>query len=214
MVPQSYDKDVIRQIADMGHEIGYHYEDMDFASSSVRTPMEKIKVLPKGRLRRKLREEDLYDRAIEIFKENLETLRKLYPVKTICMHGSPLSRFDNKAVWKKYKYRDFGVIGEPYFDIDFSDVFYITDTGRRWDGEKVSIRDKVVGGTANKFSHLSFHSTQEIIDAVDANKLPDRIMMTFHPQRWNDQIFPWIKEFVMQNVKNQVKSLMVSKSSL
>ncbi|MBK7334871.1 MAG: hypothetical protein IPJ00_01355 [Saprospirales bacterium] len=32
MVPQSYDEGVIREIRDLGHEIGYHYEEMDFAA--------------------------------------------------------------------------------------------------------------------------------------------------------------------------------------
>ena len=32
IVKKSYDEDVIRQIAEMGHEIGYHYEDMDMSS--------------------------------------------------------------------------------------------------------------------------------------------------------------------------------------
>ena len=59
------------------------------------------------------------------------------------MHGSPLSPFDNRMLWSKYDYRDYGIIGEPYFDVDFSEVAYYTDTGRRWDGEAVSVRDKV-----------------------------------------------------------------------
>ncbi len=61
------------------------------------------------------------------------------------MHGSPLSKWDNRDLWKKYDYRDFGIIAEPYFDLDFDEVFYLTDTGRRWDGSSVSVRDKVSG---------------------------------------------------------------------
>lgn len=219
MVPQSYDEYVIKEIADLGHEIGYHYEDMDFASSKLDSS--KFGVLPKGRLRRKLKEEDLYDTAIEIFKENLSTLRQLYPVKTICMHGSPRSPFDNKALWKKYNYKDFDIIGEPYFDIDFNEVFYLTDTGRMWDGEKVSIRDKVqrseLGNeqTLHSASHSpfpGFHSTKQIIAVANNNKLPDKIMFTFHPQRWNDAFIPWMKELVLQNIKNQVKRYYVKKN--
>ena len=30
-------------------------------------------------------------------------------------------------------------------DVDFDEVFYLTDTGRRWDGSSVSVRDKVSG---------------------------------------------------------------------
>jgi len=86
---------------------------------------------------------DIYSEAFRDFKENLEKLRKLYPVKTICMQGSPLSKWDNWDLWKKYDYRDFGIIGEPYFDVDFNEVFYLTDTGRRWDEHRFSVRDKV-----------------------------------------------------------------------
>jgi len=85
----------------------------------------------------------LFQLAICDFERNLEKLRKFYPVKTICMHGSPLSEWDNRLIWEKYNYRDFGIIGEPYFDVDFGEVFYLTDTGRRWDGDEVSVRDKV-----------------------------------------------------------------------
>jgi len=38
---------------------------------------------------------------------------------------------------------DYGIIAEPYFDMDFKEVLYLTDTGRRWDGDRVSVRDKV-----------------------------------------------------------------------
>ncbi|MBA7530624.1 hypothetical protein ES705_22833 [subsurface metagenome] len=81
--------------------------------------------------------------AIESFQKNLETLRKIAPVKTICMHGSPLSKWDNRNLWEKYDYKAFGIIGEPYYDVDYSKVLYITDTGRKWNNQSVSVRDKV-----------------------------------------------------------------------
>jgi hypothetical protein len=222
MVPQSFDEEVIRKIVALGHEIGYHYEDMDFASSKFKVQGSKFE------------EAQLYDAAIEIFKTNLEKLRKLYVVKTICMHGSPRSRFDNKAVWKKYNYRDYGIIGEPYFDIDFNDVFYLTDTGRRWDGDKFSVRDKVDSSKfedrrskfhvsvdqpvtsdeqpATSTRGLKFHSTGELIEAAKNNILPGKIMFTFHPQRWTDNPIPWVKELLFQNLKNQIKKYYIKQS--
>jgi len=198
MVPQSFDEKVIKEIAGLGHEIGYHYEDMDFAFQRIKTQEPRAKI-------KNIKEEDLYKTAIEIFRENLKKLRKLYPVKTICMHGSPRSSFDNKAVWKKYNYRDFGIIGEPFFDIDFNKVFYITDTGRRWDGNKVSIRDKVDSGF-----NFSFHHTRDIIQNI--HKLPGQVMLTFHPQRWTNKPIPWLWELLFQNVKNQVKKYYLKKN--
>src|SRR5690554_6218307 len=32
MVPESYDIEIIGQVAELGHEVGYHYETMDTAS--------------------------------------------------------------------------------------------------------------------------------------------------------------------------------------
>jgi len=35
--------------------------------------------------------------------------------------------------------------------------------------------------------------------------LPDKVMLTIHPQRWDDKPLPWMKELVGQNVKNIIK---------
>jgi hypothetical protein len=182
IVPQSNQPDIIRNIASLGHEIGYHYEDL---------------ALCRGNM----------DVALKSFEKNLNYFRKFYPVKTICMHGSPLSKFDNRHLWKKRNYKDFGITGEPYFDVDFSKVLYLTDTGRRWDGEKVSIRDRVVHRSHN------FHSTFEIIGAAKENLLPDQIMITIHPQRWTNNLVLWTRELVMQNIKNQAKRILVRMGS-
>jgi hypothetical protein len=39
------------------------------------------------------------------------------------MHGSPRSKYDNKDVWKKYDYKKYEIKIEPYFDIDFNQMF-------------------------------------------------------------------------------------------
>lgn len=175
MVPQSFDEGVIREIHQLGHEVGYHYEDMDFAKGD-----------PKE--------------ALRLFEQHLDRLRKIVPVSTICMHGSPRSKFDNKDVWKHYKYQDYGIIGEPYFDLDYRKVFYLTDTGRRWDGHAVSVRDKV----ADHFG-LRFHSTGQLIASIDQGKFPPCAMLNFHPQRWTDNILTWYSDKYLQIGKNMVK---------
>lgn len=187
-VPESWNEKIIKQIAGLGHEMGYHYENLTTCNGN-------------------------YEFAIKNFEENLKKLRQIAPVKTICMHGSPLSNRDSKDLWKKYDYKDFGIIGEPYFDINFDEVFYLTDTGRRWDGYKVSVRDKI----ANKQKEwekqdLKFHSTNDIIKAAKNNKLPNKIMITTHPQRWTDNKLLWTKELILQNAKNIIKKYFFVKS--
>lgn len=176
-VKESWDERIIKEIYGLGHEIGYHYESL---------------TTTKGNL----------DEAIADFEKNLNELRKLAEVTSICMHGSPMSRFDSKNLWLKYDYRDYGIQSEPYFDVDFNKVFYLTDTGRKWNGDRVSVRDRV-----NSSFDLEFSGSDEIILAARNRSLPDLIMFTFHPQRWNDNWSKWVKELIMQNVKNLVKRL-------
>jgi hypothetical protein len=126
------------------------------------------------------------------------------------MHGSPKSKWDSKDLWKEYNYQDYGIIGEPYFDVNFDDVFYLTDTGRRWDGWKVSVRDKVPQQEEWKKQGLAFHSTKNIILVAEQNRLPNQIMFTFHPQRWHASTASWTKELVLQNAKNIVKRLLIA----
>jgi len=238
--------DVIKRIAKLGHEIGYHYDDLNAAGGAL-------------------------GKALEFFQKNLAKLREIAQVETACMHGSPLARFDNRELWENKNYREFGIKGEPYFDVDFSEVMYLTDTGRRWDGEKVNIRDKVRGnglGVRGKKEEgggqrlevrgerekrgqkkdnreekesrgavcspggtdqsdpptyaddwccdppvLRLHSTVDILLALKKDLLPDKIMLTIHPQRWNDQWLPWIWELGWQKVKNVVKYFIVRSNS-
>ena len=183
-VPESWDVDIIKEIQDLGHEVGYHYENMDTCNGDL-------------------------DKAWDDFRYHLDKLRKLVEVKTICMHGSPRSKFDNKEIWKKYDYRSLGIIGEPYYDVDFDKVFYLTDTGRRWDGWKTSVRDKVSQQMNWIKQDLVYHSTDDIITALNNNQLPNKIMFTMHPQRWSKGGIPWFKELLLQTIKNEIKKKLI-----
>lgn len=186
-VPESWDEDIIKAIAELGHEVGYHYESLTTCHGDV-------------------------DAAYADFCRNLEALRRLTPVSTICMHGSPRSPYDSKDIWQKYDYRELGVLGEPYLSTDFSQVLYLTDTGRRWDGHKVSVRDRVnlYQDRWNR-SGWSFHSTGDILEALKHNALPDKLMITTHPQRWNAFGIKWVTELLVQNAKNIIKARIVKK---
>jgi len=129
------------------------------------------------------------------------------------MHGFPRSKYNNEDIWKKYNYRELGIIGEPYLDIYFKDVFYLTDTERCWDGYKVSIRYKVSNQQIKcEEQELVFHSAQDIINAANGGRLPYKIMMTFHSQRWLDKPLPRLKKLFLQNTKNVIKRLIVRAS--
>jgi len=226
-VPHVFNEDIMKQIAAWNHETAYHYEDVSLVGSKKYVGGSKKVVVSS---RNYISREELMDLAYVSFCENLEKLRKIADVRTICMHGSPLSRWDNRMLWEKYDYRDVGIIAEPYFDIDFSKVLYLTDTGRRWDGDRVNVRDRVsskeygVGSKKNKKEEkrigdknlkrplndkFRFHSTFDIIKSVENGDFPEKVMITTHPQRWTDKPLPWAKELSWQNVKNLGKRLLI-----
>jgi len=176
IVKKSNNPKIIKKIASLGHEIGYHYEDLTLAKGN-------------------------FEKAINLFEKNLNYFRKFYDVKTIVYHGSPLTKWNNKDIWKKYNYKDFNILAEPFFDIDFSKTLYLTDTGRSWNGRKYSVRDRVNLNSENK----SYNSTFQIINAINNNSLPGRIHINVHSQRWHTNPIFWIWELFFQNIKNIIK---------
>jgi len=184
-VPESWDEDIIRAVSALGHEVGYHYESIATAGGNI-------------------------NRAYDDFCRNLEKLRKLAPVSTICMHGSPRSPYDSREMWGLFDYKSLGLIAEPYMDTDWESTFYLTDTGRRWDGYNVSVRDKIPRWQdVWTERRLVFHSTDDIING--SRRLPPKIMITTHPQRWDDNLFFWFMELVSQNIKNIIKSRLINR---
>ncbi len=177
--------DVVKQIAEKNHEIGYHYDDFVSCNAD-------------------------YDKAIKRFQNNISELRKYSDVSSISMEGSPLSKYENKKLWTKFKHQDLGIETDVDIDIDFNDVFYITDTGRRWNGYNVSVRDKVVSRQKiwDEMGY-NYHSSFDIIDAIGNNSFPDKAIITFHPQRWNDNLLLWLSQLIFQNFKNIFKWILI-----
>jgi hypothetical protein len=176
-VPDVFRPEIMEAIVHHGHELGYHYENMDNCNGD-------------------------FEEAYRDFIDHLSIFRKIYPVKTICMHGSPWSKYDNRDLWKKYDYRTLGITAEPYFDVNYTIIFYLTDTGRRWNNVSSNIRDKVPSGY-----NIQIQNTVQLISLVDSHRSPDKMMLNIHPHRWFDFGFGWLSEIVFQNIKNVGKSL-------
>jgi len=215
IVPQSNQPAVIKSIAELGHEIGYHYEDLSIMNGDK-------------------------EKAITHFTLQLDYFRQFYPVRTICMHGSPTSKWDNRDLWKIIDYRNYGVIGEPYLDFltnksdSIKDKTYFTDTGRMWDGARFNLRDKSISNELNLHRNNSnalkietqssneriganlkdkIHSTYDLINWLKTTT-ENNIMITTHPQRWTDKYGEWYMELVKQNMKNIIKKLIVRRQKM
>ncbi len=179
IVKQSNVPEVIRKIVDLGHEVGYHYEDLALTKGDEMT-------------------------AIQSFKENLDYFRTYYPVKSVCMHGSSTSQYDNRLLWKEHSLSEFGLVGEPYLSVDFEKVFYLTDTGYAWDGGKFATRDVV-----ESHFRLKFHTTQQIVNCIEDGHFPQQSLILAHTL-WTDSLLQWnwlhFREFARNRVKLMAKN--------
>lgn len=217
-----FEEKVISAIAGLGHETAYHYEDLTAVSRRLRPGIPTP-------------DPGMIEKAAERYRLNLARLRAICPVQVISMHGSPLSPVDNRLLWKYHDYHSDGITCEPYFDIDMSDVLYLTDTGRRWDGDESSVRDRGIqaGTGAVEDSYAGWkarplngslmamtpegtrlrqkfrvRSTDDLITLAGMASLPHRLIINTHPQRWSNKIIPWFIELIFQNLKNPVKMAM------
>ncbi len=130
---------IIKSITELGHEIGYHYEDLSLAHG------EK-------------------DYAKKLFEKHLMMIRKYAFVKTIAMHGRPFSNYDNLELCNYIDYSKYLLIGDAFLSIDYHDVYYYTDTGRSWSDKSVNLRDNV-----NTVKKNGVKSTNELIDFIKSD---------------------------------------------
>lgn len=179
IVPSIFQEKYLNKVISFGHEIGYHYEDLTLCKGD-------------------------FVKAIDSFERNLERVRKYYPVTTICMHGSPVSPWDNKKIWEKYDYKKFGIIADTSLDIDYNEVFYITDNGFGWNKTNTSVRDKV----ETKFN-IPIKNTNHLIELIKENKLPNKIMLNAHPDTFFDPGIKWLLNYGFIKSKNIVKWVVV-----
>lgn len=170
-----FQPEIIKEIKSLGHEIGYHYEDYSLAKGDIKN-------------------------AVKSFEKNLSNLRDITEINTLCMHGSPLNKWDNRKIWDTIDYHAYGLTLEPYYDINYNEFFYITDTGRKWNNVNINIRDKV----KTKFK-IKIKSTRHIIKLLKRGEIPNKIIINTHPHRWFEPGLMWFWEVLFQNIKNVIK---------
>ena len=168
---------IIRQIKNMGHEIGYHYETLSEAKGD-----------PK--------------KAIDLFQSHLDDLRKVCEIKTICMHGRPLSKYDNRELWENHDFKDFELTGEAYLSVG-DNLNYFSDTGRTW-GLGSNVRDYIPGKTERVFAH----TTEDLIGLIERMELNNFYILT-HPERWPSSAIGWSLYYSVDLLVNFGKAILI-----
>lgn len=178
-VSGTFDPVIIREIESLGHEIGYHYEDLDRASGDV-------------------------DRAHDSFSTELDRLREVATVDTVCMHGNPLTRHDNREMWTDgRRFEEYGLLGEAYLSMDFADVTYFSDTGRTWQDGALKIKDHTMGDGEK---HVQATTTDSLIDLISTEDVP-RLCLLAHPNRWAEGTLEYVLELTKDTGTNVGKRL-------
>lgn len=175
----SFREEIVKEIYSLGHEIGYHYESLADMNGD----------MPK---------------SIDDFKINLANFRKVVPISTCSMHGSPLKPYDNRDIWRieenhKLLKNELGILGEVYLDIDYSDIAYINDTGRNWTSGKSNRRDKVLSNIS-----ADFESGEELLNYFKSNP-HNHICFQIHPERWSNNSFEWASQYLKDGIINFAK---------
>ncbi|MEQ8325446.1 MAG: hypothetical protein RH916_12290 [Vicingaceae bacterium] len=177
--PSVFKIDIIREIAALGHEIGFHYECLSDAKGDRK-------------------------KALELFKVELTKFKGIAEIKSISMHGRPLSPYDNRDLWKfegskKYLLDQFGILGEVYLHIDYKDIAYIGDTGRTWNSGRSNKRDKV-----DSQIQINPNNGSDLLKLFQEN-MPQKMVFQIHPERWTDNFIEYIFQLMKDIAFNQLK---------
>jgi len=175
---QNFNTILIKQIEALGHEVGFHYESLALANGN-------------------------FQAALSDFKESLRQFKDIAEISTISMHGSPLSKFNNLDLWKRFDrskiFPQLGLLGDVVLDIDYTDTAFITDTGRNWQSEKGNLRDKV-----NSSIQVDLKNSGELLKFIEKSKCK-KYVLQIHPERWSDNLPDWIFQFTKDKLANAVK---------
>lgn len=173
--PYTFKPEIMKEVQSLGHEIGYHYEVLSKAKGDG-------------------------EKAIELFTEELEAFGSMFDVRTISMHGRPLSRYDNRELWRDYDFRDYGIEGEAYLSLAGKGLQYLTDTGRSWSG-KNSLRDIMPDSGA-----APVETTDDLIAWLRSSR-EGGLYLTVHPERWATGGGEWVLSHLIDSISNLGKTI-------
>lgn len=118
-----FPQDAMQAMADLGHEVGFHYESLSRARGDTGA-------------------------ALALFERELASARAIAPIETIAPHGAPLSAVSNMDFTAGLGAARSGLLGDAT-DIDFREILYVTDTGGGF-GSRYNLRDRPNGRSLDR----------------------------------------------------------------
>ena len=144
-IPKVYNESIMKSIREMGFEVGYHYETLDKSYGD-------------------------FPKAIQLFKDELQSFRKVIPVKTVCAHGNVVrNKHYSGSNYDIFQFDpnllvECSLSAEAYLTMHAPPLVYISDSIER---------------TKN------FRSVDELIGEIELSDNKDMsYYMLFHPCLW------------------------------
>lgn len=202
-IDKIFKRELIDKVYQLGHSVGYHYEVFTKAKGD---PV----------------------KAMEIFRDELSNFKKYWDSKTVCPHGGSFvdhtdgyslknmvklvpklitgkkvfSSFTNFDIWDNHKFEEFGIIGDAYRSVDFTNILYLSDTGRSWD-KRYKRLDKVSSTVNAKFD---IKTSDDIIKVIEKQEA-DKIYLLVHVEQWKDNMSDWLAWYGAQLIRRIGKKM-------
>lgn len=170
--------DAIKMIAKLGHEVGYHYEDLSYCKGN-------------------------YQAALKRFNANLMTLRSITSCETVSMHGAPLSKYNNQDLLRKEDIAQAKLLGDAVTTVQQYSPYYLTDTGGRWLAGQTNLRDRL--GLAWPDKSLPNNITAFTEFVIKTNQ---PIYISTHPERWCGTYPGYLSVKAIDTTVNSIKLIM------
>lgn len=177
-VKSAFDPSVLKKMHALGHEVGYHYETLAQANGNI-------------------------GNAISLFEQELARMRQFAPITSVSMHGSPLHPYDNRDIWQHTTPDKFNLCGEVYLSIDYTNLTYLSDTGRTWHPTRYNVRDHTTVPP-----HYFVETTDDLISLIRTTEIP-RLCLLTHPERWQSDPLAWRTQQVRDTATNLVKLTLI-----
>ena len=182
-IPATFDPDLVRRVARLGHEVGLHYECLDKSRGDP-------------------------GQAVMLLKRDLARFREVADLATASMHGNPLSSWDNRDLWQHVGFDEVGLAGEAYLSMDFQRVLYYSDTGRTWREGVYNLKDVIPAHMKQVRDKPVLRTTDDLMVFLRSDTR--NLCLLVHPNRWSCGPFDFLWSWTSDMAVNQAKRLIAA----
>lgn len=157
--PSAFRETRAERVEGLGHEVGYHYDDVATARGDL-------------------------DTARALFANNLRVFRRACDVATVSPHAAALSQFDNASLWDEGpSFREFDLLGDADRSVDYVDLAFFSDTGRTF-RERPADRVRALG---ERDQTVTVETVDDLASRFREGAVQRACLLT-HPRRWTNSL--------------------------